>query len=363
MRIDFVISNLGSDGAQRVVATLANYFSEKGHKIRIITFREGDRYQLNPSVERVRLHDTLMIFDSNLVRAAWHLSDFYRKKSNRPDIISSHIHTMGLVTIPISRLYGIKLVVSEHNNFQATKVSLKKRILWDFLYRFPDTVTILTSFDKAFFEKRNKNVIVMPNPLSFEPSLGLEDRSDKTIVVAGNLDRFHHKGFDNLMYIVAGVVKKHADWQFKIVGDGAKGLSILRAKAEELGVAEAIEFAGYRSDIKEILQTSEIFMLCSRYEGLPMVLMEAASQGIACIAYDCISGPSEIIQDGRSGLLVNNQDVDDMVRKTNILIENRTLRKELGQNATKDVEKFSIDKIGQKWQDIFNRLVPNSFQN
>lgn len=357
MRIDFVISNLGSDGAQRVVATLANYFSDKGYKIRIITFREGDRYQLNPTIERVRLHDPIKILDSNLSRAFYRLIKYYNKKSNRPDVISSHIHTMGLVTIPISRLYGIKLIVSEHNNYLATKVTLKRWFLWNVLYKFPEKITILTSFDKTYFEKRSKNVTVMPNPLSFKPTMGLATRNDRTIVVAGNLDRYNHKGFDNLMYIIAGVKKSHSDWKFKIVGDGSEGLKFLQTKAQELGVLDVIEFAGYRSDIKEILQTSEIFMLCSRYEGLPMVLMEAASQGIACIAYDCISGPSEIIQNGVSGILVENQSIDIMIKETNNLIKNRTLREQLSRNSVKNIEKFSIDTIGAKWQQVFDELI------
>ncbi|WP_289038249.1 glycosyltransferase family 4 protein [uncultured Zobellia sp.] len=359
MRVDFVISNLGSDGAQRVVATLANYLSENNYKVRIITFREGDRYSLNPSVERIRLHKHLRLFDSNLARAAWHLARFYKKKTNRPDIISSHIHTMGLVTIPISRLYGIKLVVSEHNNYLATKMTPKKWFLWNFLYRFPEKVTILTSFDKVYFDKKSENVEIMPNPLSFEPNLGLRNRTDKTIVLAGNLDRYHHKGFDNLMHIIAGVRERHKDWQFKIVGDGNKGLPILKTKAEKLGVLDAIEFAGYRPDIKEILQTSEIFMLCSRYEGLPMVLLEAASQGITCIAYNCISGPSEIIEDGVSGILVENQNISDMVGKTIGLIEDKELRERLSNNAVKYIEKFSIETIGNRWQEIFKELRSN----
>lgn len=353
MRIDFVISNLGSDGAQRVVATLANHFSQLGYAIRIITFREGDRYTLEPQVQRIRLHSKLGLLDSNLSRAAWHLNKFYRKKSNRPDVISSHIHTMGLVTIPISRWYGIKLIVSEHNNYKATKIDFKKWLLWNVLYKLPEGVTILTSFDKEFFSKRNKNVVVMPNPLSFAPSLGLANRNDRTIVLAGNLNRYHHKGFDNLMHIVAGVQKERPDWKFKIVGEGVDGLHLLKNKAEALGVSKNIEFAGYRSDIKEILQTSEVFMLCSRYEGLPMVLMEAASQGIACISYNCTSGPSEIIEDGVSGILVEDQSIPDMVEKTLVLLNDSALRKELGRNAVKHVEKFSIEAIGAKWLQLF----------
>ncbi len=357
MRIDFIISNFGGDGAQRVVCSLANYFSEKGNNVRVITYRDGDKYRLNENVERIRLHKKLFLFDTNLTRAAVHFFRFYWKKKNRPDIISSHINTMGLVTIPISLLYGVKLVVSEHNNHLASKMSPKKWFLWHVLYKFPNAITILTGFDKPYFERKNKNVVIMPNPLSFEPKPNLTVRDNKTIVVAGNLDRYHHKGFDNLIEIAAKVVEKHNDWKFMIVGAGEQGLSFLKEKAMKFGISNNIIFAGYRSDIQNILQTSEIFMLSSRFEGLPMVLLEAASQGIACISYDCISGPSEIIEDGITGILVEDQNKEEMVKKTIELIEDEDLRKRLGTNAVKYVGKFSLDKIGYKWQQLFEEIL------
>ena len=77
MKIDFLISNFGGDGAQRVVCSLANYFAEKGNTVRVITYREGDKYTLNKNVERIRLHKKLSFLDSNLTRAFVHLLRFY----------------------------------------------------------------------------------------------------------------------------------------------------------------------------------------------------------------------------------------------------------------------------------------------
>mgnify|MGYP000141476330 CR=1 FL=1 len=87
-------------------------------------------------------------------------------------------------------------------------------------------------------------------PTSFAPTKNEGERNDKTIVVAGNLDRFHHKGFDNLIEIAVKVVEKHSDWKFMIIGSGDKGLTFLQEKAEKLGVSNNIIFAGYRSDIQ-----------------------------------------------------------------------------------------------------------------
>ena len=356
MKIDLIITNLGDGGAQRVVSSLANYLCERENRVRIITFKDGDKFKLHENVERIRLHKKLSILDSNLFRAAVHLIRFYKKRDNRPDVISSHINTMGYATIPVSYIYNIKLVVSEHNNHLAKNITAKEWFLWNILYKIPDAVTILTSFDQPYFRNKNKKVIVMANPLSFNPNLGLSERNNKTIVVAGSLDRYHHKGLDNLMDIVAGVSKKHDDWRFMIIGEGEKGLQFLTKKAEQLGILDNIIFAGYRRDIQNIMQTCEIFMLCSRYEGLPMVLMEASSQGIACIAYNCISGPSEIIQDGITGLLVKDQNITEMIKKTNLLIEDKLLRTNLAKNAIRYVEKFSIEKIGSNWAELFAEL-------
>ena len=142
-----------------------------------------------------------------------------------------------------------------------------------------------------------------------------------------------------------------------IIGEGSDGLSFLKAKVERLGIVDHVVFAGYRKDIRELLQISEIFILTSRYEGLPMVLMEAASQGIACIAYDCISGPSDIIEDKVSGVLVADQDKDEMTRKVISLIENPEQRKELGKNAVLASENFSLEKIGTLWQELFQKIL------
>ncbi|WP_149277683.1 glycosyltransferase family 4 protein [Pareuzebyella sediminis] len=357
MKIDFIISNLGGDGAQRVVCSLANYFANNNNKIRIITYREGDKYQLNEKIQRVRLHKKLFLFDNNLVRLMWHLFHFYWNKKNRPDIISSHLDSIGLVTIPISILFGIKIIVSEHNNHLAEKMTISKWILWNILYRFPNAVTILTKFDFNYFSSKNKKVVVMPNPLSFKPNLKSNLRNNRKIIVAGNLNRYYQKGFDNLMEIIHGIIDKLGDWKFMIVGEGDEGLAYLKQKGKKLNILDKVIFAGYRSDIKQILQTSEIFLLCSRYEGLPMVLMEAASQGIACISYDCVSGPSEIIKNGKSGILVENQNKDEMARSIIALIDDEMLRIKLGRNAAYQSKIFSLNKIGAKWQLLFNEVL------
>lgn len=356
MKIDFIIGSLQSGGAERVVCNLANYFSNYGYTVRIITFREGDAYKLNDEVQRVRYHKKLVIFNYTLVRAFVFLIRFYRKKNNRPDLISSHIHLMGLVTIIISKLFNIRITVSEHINHKFSTKSTAKYLLWNYLYKFADAVTILTSYDKAFFDKKSRKVVVMPNPCSFQPNKEKTKRN-KIILSVGDLDRYYHKGFDNLLDIASEVLKKHPDWKFMIVGYGDKGLNILKEKAKQLNLEDNVIFAGFRKDVQQLMQSSAIFMLTSRFEGLPMGLMEASSQGIACIAFDCVSGPSDIIQNGHDGFLVKDQDIKEMVEKTNMLIEDETLRMNLSKNAIQSSIKYSVENIGEKWHDLFKEII------
>lgn len=356
MKIDFVIGSMRGGGAERVVSILANYFAENGHEVRIITFiNADDAYILHPSIKRMRFHKKFII-NYAIFRGFFSLLNFYYKKINRPDVISSHIHLMGYATILPAKIYRIKLVVSEHFNHLHQKKTLAKRILWYGLYRLPNAITVLTKFDLPFFKRINKGTLIMENPCSFSISENFQLEREKTILAVGNLDRYIHKGFDNLLDIVYEVFKKNPDWSLKIVGSGEIGLNYLIDKTKKLGLENKVEFTGYREDVKELMAKSEIFVLSSRYEGLPMVLMEAMSQRMACIGYDCVSGPSEIINSGENGLLVRDQDMGEMINKLNELIQNKEMRKSLMANSTKSLDKFSLENVGGKWEKLFNNL-------
>lgn len=357
MKIDFIIGSLQGGGAERVVSTLANYFAKEGHKVRIITFRERqDVYELHKNVHRIRYHKKLIFFDYALMRALVYLFGFYRIKANRPDIISSHVNLMGLVTIPLSKLFKIKVTVSEHTNHNSGPINFPKWFLWNVLYRYPDAVTILTSYDKIFFEEKNKNVVIMPNPCSF-PKYSISAKRDKIILAVGDLNRYHVKGFDNLLKVASKVVKEYPDWKFMIVGGGDDGLKFLQQKTKELNLEKNVVFAGFRKDVQQLMQSSSIFMLTSRYEGLPMGLMEASSQGMACIGFDCVSGPSDIIKDGHDGFLVKDQDITEMIKKTSLLIEDEMLRINFSKNAIQSSTKYSVENIGKKWLNLFIEII------
>lgn len=359
MRIDFVIGALRAGGAERVVSVLANYFADNNHIVRVITFNDPDEYDLHPAIKRIKFHNKRFIRYS-IIRGFFSFLFLYYEKDNRPDVICSHIDLMGYATIIPSHLYGIKLTVSEHFNHHNQKITLAKRFLWNYLYRYPDAVTVLTKFDFPFFEKRNKNVVIMPNPCSFKAIDDLNIKREKVILAVGDLNRYEHKGFDNLMEIMTSIFKNDHEWHLKIVGEGTEGKKILENQIKENGIQDRVTFTGFRKDVHEIMKKSEIFILTSRHEGLPMVLIEAMSQGMVCISYDCISGPSEIITNNFDGILVKDQDKNEMINKLGELMNNHQLRDIIRSRTPQSLDKYSLETVGKKWEKLFNSFLTNT---
>ena len=125
----------------------------------------------------------------------------------------------------------------------------------------------------------------------------------------------------------------------------------------DLNIQDSVEFPGFYKNIANMMQRSSIYVSTSRVEGFPMVLIEAMSQGCACISFDCVSGPGEIIQNNVDGILVEDQNMELMEKEICRLIEDEKLRKSLAMNATKSVQRFSIEKIGDIWMDLIMSIV------
>ena len=353
MKIDFIICFLKGGGAERVLTILANHFSKKDVQISIITLNEGDAYKLDNSIDRVRLHGGR--FKNHTIRTTNNLRMYYKKKEKRPDCIISFLTRENMSSILIGKYYNIPVIVCEHIN-HLQKGNFMDFLGKKFLYRFADQVTVLTNYDVAYYQAKGAQVTVMPNPCTFQKiNLPINSRKN-TILAVGSLDRYHHKGFDNLLTICKEIFNFFPNWKLRIVGQGNNGLQYLTEIVKKNGLNNYVEFMGFRSDVDQLMQQASIFVLSSRFEGLPMVLLEAMSQGMACIAYDCITGPSDMIQHEENGLLIEDQNKEAMVEGIKTLIENEALRKKLGKNAVASIDNYSIENIAAKWFDLFKKL-------
>ena len=354
MNIDFISASLGGGGAERVLVLLANHFVTQGHDVSIITLNDGDDFYLAEQVKRVRLH--FGSIKNHTIRSIYNLIIYYKKAKNRPDIVISFLTRTNFMSILACKLFSIKIIVSEHFNHLGPSDKISQ-FTWNYLYKQANALTVLTKFDKPFFEKKGARVVVMPNPSTFTPIKDNTIPRRKTILAIGCLDRYHDKGFDNLIQLISPVLRQHPGWTLKIVGRGEVGRPIIEKLIDNEGLKQQILFTGFRRDIREVMKESEVFILPSRNEGLPMVLLEAMSQGMACIAFDCVTGPSEMIIHRHNGLLIQDQNMQEMQKGLIQLISDDTLRRKLGKNAVNSLERYSIENICNQWHRLFNEII------
>ena len=356
MKIDFIVSSLRDGGAERVLVILANELAARGHSVSIITFLEEEKYSIDDQIQRIRLNEKS--HSNQTFRYFINLFKHYKKKKNRPDIAVSFLTQTNLTSILVCRLFRIKIIASEHTNHLRTSTNAKiVQFTRKYVYKLADKVTILTSFDLPFYTKYRINTVVLPNPCTFEPITDTDINRKKEILAVGNLDRYHIKGFDNLLRIIAPVLKAEPDWYLNFIGGGDEGHHYLKKLVEEFDIAENVIFSGFSKNVAHHMAKSEIFVLSSRTEGLPMALLEAMSQGMACIAYDCVSGPSDIISNDKNGLLIDNQNEEAMKKGLLNLINDKNKRSEFQKVAQKSISRFQKDNVCDEWEVIMNEII------
>jgi GalNAc-alpha-(1->4)-GalNAc-alpha-(1->3)-diNAcBac-PP-undecaprenol alpha-1,4-N-acetyl-D-galactosaminyltransferase len=361
MRIIFIIDSLCSGGAERVMSVLANNLSDTGYQITILSkVHQPGFYELSENVTLV--YPKTEINYKNAITTAFSRMNLYVDiykylKNAKPDLVIPFSTTTNGTVIILCKLLGLKVIASEHNNF---RLNLKSFPIWFIkrhIYPHANLITVLTERDKnEYYSKFMKNVVVMPNPLPLVPieKVNLHQR-DKIILSAGNLSRWEQKGFDCLLEIFLQIAPKYPQWKLCIAGNGdSTYLTELITKFE---LNNRVSLLGEIKDIQNIMQRSSIFTMTSRWEGLPMVLLEAMSQGMACIAFDCFTGPGDLITNGSDGILVEDKNIDQFVVGLSKLIEDQDLRLTLGTNAIENSKKYLPEKIVKRWQSMIENSI------
>ncbi|MGA3161872.1 MAG: glycosyltransferase [Terracidiphilus sp.] len=165
------------------------------------------------------------------------------------------------------------------------------------------------------------------------------------------------KGFDLLLTAWSKAVERLPDWKLRIVGNGQL-LDQLTRQASTLGISAHVMFAPFSDDPYSLYSQCGIFVLSSRFEGLPFVLIEAMTCGAPCISFDCPNGPREVIRNNVNGLLVPAEQVDALACAIVKLGEDPMLRLRLG-NAARGVSKpFSEQRVAARWHEVLYGKMP-----
>lgn len=378
MKIAYCIPSLYyPSGMERVLTLKANYFAEHfGYDIHIILTDGKDRkpyYELHPSVS---IHQLDINFDEmyghSLARrmySYWVKQRLFKKRFNdclcsiRPDITISllrrDINFINKVNDGSIKLGEIHFNKSNYRSFSDNHLPAylqqmgRKRWMHQLIRQLKklERFIVLSHEDAAEWTELN-NVNVIYNPLPFFPNRR-SDGSQKQVIAAGRY--VPQKGFDRLVSAWRIVSQRHPDWTLRIYGDGMR--NELQQQIDSLGISSTCLLEPTVPDIMDKYCESSIFVLSSRYEGFGMVIIEAMACGVPPISFTCPCGPKDIITDGVDGLLVENGDIEGLAEKICYLIEHEDVRKEMGEQARINVERFKIEYVAAEWKELFESLT------
>lgn len=350
MKILLFIDQLYGGGAERVASILLNHLCERHDVTAIIHNDKQPSYPLNSNINIVK---TTIKSNISLLHPIERILRIFKAiKRNKPDLIISFIVELNMKVLLANFFTRKKIIISEQTSIQA-KQSACRILTRHFLYRFASKVVFVSESD-CNHATWLKNKTFIYNPLSCETITNKSER-EKTIVTISSQRRWYVKGVDLLIQAWAKISLLHPDWKLQFIGanDGNK----ISDMVKDFGIENQVAFLGWTDEIDKVLQTKSIYVLSSRREGFPCSLLEAMSQGCACLTFDCKTGPNEIITDGVSGILVHNGDIDDLAAKMQLMIEDEPLRKRLGVAANEKVRRFEKEKIMQQWDDLIRLTV------
>lgn len=359
MKIFIVCNKLGGGGAERVAALLATGFSLKGHEVYIITnlFDKRD-YSVANQVALLQLFpDT-----SNKYKRWYGAVSLLRKyiRTYTPDVIIGIMGACALIGKLAALGKNVPIIMTEHNAFERpiyAPLTFTKKIFKFYINRLYDCVTVLTEADKKVIGDRLKKVYVMPNPLALRPYVDICEKKNK-ILAAGRLNDWFVKGFDLVIKAWGTIASDYPEWTLEIAGTGDnESIELLNKLIKDNEVTNCVKLVGFRNDVESMYQESSIFVLSSRYEGFGLVLIEAMSQGCACIACDYGGRQLEIIENEENGILCPPDEVDKLAESIQKLISNRQYRELLQKNAPKRAMQYELMAIMERWEDLLNKVV------
>lgn len=373
MKIVYSISAThNSGGMERVLTNKANYLVEAGHDVVILTTDQRNRapyFRLDPRIQCIDLGinytdnagkgllQKLLSYPAKQKEHRRKLRDTLQKI--RADVaISMFDHDAHLLWRIAD---GSKKILEIHFS-RFKRLQYGRRGLWKLVDRWRsiqdgkiarryDRFVVLTQEDSAYWGGAS-NIRVIPNAATFAPArrAALEN---KKVIAIGRYD--YQKNFEALIEAWQWVYREQPDWQLSIYGEGELK-TFYERRIEELGLSAVVTLCPPTRSIQDAYMESSILAMSSRYEGLPMALLEAQACGVPLVSFACKCGPKDVIDDGINGYLVAEGDTKGLARALVRIMENVPLRKRMGRACVERAEMFSQNTIMKRWLNLFEEI-------
>lgn len=362
-------------GIERTITDKANWLVASGNEVLFVTYNQGSDdipFHLDSRVMHVDMGCSIFSLYkySILVRIYKFIklrSSFRHKFANiiqnfYPDAIAVPIPNAEDFLYDIIKVTnGVRVVIESHVSFDYLLLgkSLTDRLSYIFLSPFrairkADMLVALTEHDALNWRQHNvKNVTIIPNPLTFySDNNGKVPKIEGRIIAVGRL--VTQKRFDRLIEAFSMIADAHQMWHIDIFGDGELHKA-MNEQIKSLGLVNRVVLHPFTSDIMIEYMRSQFLVLSSDYEGFGLVITEAMACGIPVVSTDCPFGPSDIIENGKTGLLAQ-MDAGDLAEKIEWMIKNEERRVEMGINAHLYVRRYDKEQIMPLWEQIYMNL-------
>ena len=376
IRVAFTIDSLKLGGAERVLLQWARWCRDEGWQVLVITRQgsEKDAYQVPEGVQRL-VEPTLI---PPLERLGWFAFPFrvmalrHLLRCHRSDLC------VGVTTLPAVKLLlatagmSLRTVVSERNYPPSKPPSLLWRWLRRITYPWADLHMVQTRQIGTWLRLHCgvRRQQLLPNSVTWplpdrEPLLAPDDwlpPQYPLLLAAGT--KAHQKGFDLLMPVFAELGRRDSSLHLALLGLAPGRYRDLDQQAwlrqlleNEPDLQERLLLPGMVGTMAAWYARATVFVLPSRFEGFPNVLLEAMAAGCACVASDCLTGPAELIDHDVNGVLMaKDATCEDWIVVIKGLLQDRSRCKALGQEATKVRERFSPERLRHDFLEALRTL-------
>ena len=362
MKIVICVYNLFNGGAERVASLWANGFSEFGNEVTLV-IAEKELLKDYPLNSKVMIENVWSVGPPIIryLKKILKLRMILRRLS--PDVAIGVMPPWD-IWLPLATIgSNVKCINTIHNSFEKYPGIKMKRSEWFHKYivsRYSTVTTVLTNVDKNIIGEKTGNIFVMPNPLAFKPRYAPKEK-EKIILAAGRLDSWFVKGIDVLIKAWANIACNNPEWKLCIAGrrtggGGKDDPSYIDKLVTAFNLEKQVLFLGYQTNMEKFYSKASIFAFPSRYDGFGMSLIEAMSQGCACVSCDFRGRQREIITHPDEGLICNPDDVEMFSTSLDRLINDTDLRVRLQKGAYKRSMHYTLGNSIGRWLKLFKTI-------
>ena len=350
-KICFIVGDLNcSGGTERVTSLIANELAKYNYEIHIFSLKNGDKpfFTVDSSIKIFGLFSGEVSFKKKFISTICGIRNYI--KVNQIDTVISVESITCIFAVP--GLFGLNInhICWEHFNFNVNLGVKLRDLARKWAAKYCDYIVTLTHRDQELWKNNLSNIrskiITIVNPSTFEGVEHIPDLDFKIVLAVGRYR--YQKGYDLLLQAWSRVTNKKG-WKLVIVGEGEDKQKIIEL-SKLLKIDDTVEINSSTDNIAQYFKSASFYCMSSRFEGLPMVLLEAQSFGLPIVSFDCDTGPAELIDNGVSGYLVEPENIEKLseaITKMINLDKDSYLR--MCMNAKENINNFKVNEIVKKW--------------